>query len=89
MLLLLTVCLVLNGLVTGRSIEEHVALMQNDPAFHLKFPKPITLPDKVNVTQRGHLQEFGLQSPSIGQIPEYFHAPTPRELWDTQVKLYR
>nr|CAB3262887.1 uncharacterized protein LOC100184694 [Phallusia mammillata] len=70
-------------------IISHAELVAQDPAFHIKFPKPILPSDGISASLVGHLEELGLQSPPIGQIPEYFHSPTPRELWDTQVKLYR
>lgn len=37
----------------------------------------------------GHLDELGCQRPPLGHIPEYFDAPTPRELWENHVLPYR
>jgi len=79
----------LNEMAAGRSVTEHAAIVENDPAFHIKFPKSMSLPEKLSLIPPGHFKEFGMQNPPVGQIPEYFNAPTPKELWDAHVKLYR
>uniref|UniRef100_H2YI05 JmjC domain-containing protein n=1 Tax=Ciona savignyi TaxID=51511 RepID=H2YI05_CIOSA len=64
-------------------------LVQSDASFHIKFPK-LPPPPTTNVTHpRGQYEELGMQRPPIGQVPEYFETPTPRELWDKHVKMYR
>uniref|UniRef100_F6TZA0 JmjC domain-containing protein n=1 Tax=Ciona intestinalis TaxID=7719 RepID=F6TZA0_CIOIN len=37
----------------------------------------------------GHDLQLGLQRPPTGQVAEYFEIPTPRELWEKHVRLYR
>ncbi|XP_078489480.1 uncharacterized protein LOC100176870 [Ciona intestinalis] len=76
------------GQCVGQS--EHAKLVHLDPSFHIKFPK--LTPPQLNLSDPrplGHDLELGMQRPPVGEIAEYFEIPTPRELWDKQVKQYR
>lgn len=58
-----------------------------DHASHIRFPSPLN-PGTYD-PPLGHNEPIGKQRPSEGQIMEYFAHPTPRELWDNNVKVYK
>lgn len=58
-----------------------------DYASHVKFPVPIKPRNDGHLV--GHLEQLGTQRPASGQVHEYFVTPTPRELWNNNVKVYR
>lgn len=58
-----------------------------DHASHIRFPSFEYLP-RSDGYPIGHKEPLGSQRPPVGQIPEYFISPTPKEHWDKSVKAY-
>ena len=69
-------------------VSQWKLLQDNDPAKFIKFPSLREFHGLKNEPV-GHLKAFGMQRPPIGQIPEYFESPSPRQLWEKHVKFYR
>ncbi|XP_076805602.1 uncharacterized protein LOC143449334 [Clavelina lepadiformis] len=77
------------NLVYG-DFSNYMRHVTEDKATNVKFPNdPHHIIDINEIVPIGHLQQFGNQRRPIGQVPEYFVSPSPRELWNLHVKPYR
>lgn len=74
-------------LMTFLSLSFAESLSLVDEASHIKFPEPYYARNDGHLV--GHLEPLGRQIPPLGQVPEYFEIPSPRELWEKNVKTYR